>query len=80
MLEPITAGLFSYIFLNEVMEPLQLAGAVLVIFAIILLQLKQEFDDKTPAMIRAAKDDKRLRENFPPGGERKRGGRISNEE
>lgn len=70
MLEPIAAGLFSYIFLNEVMEPLQLAGAVLVIFAIILLQLRQEFDDKTPAMIRAAKDDNRLRENFPKGGER----------
>lgn len=62
MLEPIAAGFFSYIFLNEVMEPLQLAGAVLVIFAIILLQLKQEFDDKTPAMIRAAQDEKVLRE------------------
>jgi drug/metabolite transporter, DME family len=55
MLEPITAGVLSYIFLNEVMEPLQLAGGVMVIFAIILLQLKQEFDDKAPAMIRAGK-------------------------
>lgn len=55
MLEPITAGVLSYIFLNEIMEPLQLAGGVLVIFAIILLQFRQEFDDKAPAMIRAGK-------------------------
>jgi drug/metabolite transporter, DME family len=53
MLEPITAGVLSYIFLNEALEPLQLAGGALVIFAIILLQLRQEFDDKAPAMIRA---------------------------
>jgi drug/metabolite transporter, DME family len=56
MLEPITAGVLSYIFLNEIMEPLQLLGGVLVIFAIILLQLRQEFDDKAPAIIRAGKD------------------------
>jgi drug/metabolite transporter, DME family len=55
MLEPITAGALSYIFLNEVMEPLQLAGGVMVIFAIILLQLGQEFDDNAPALIRAGK-------------------------
>ncbi len=58
MLEPITAGILSYIFLNEIMEPLQLAGGGLVIFAIILLQLRQDFDDKAPAMIRAGKDKK----------------------
>ena len=56
MLEPIAAGVFSYIFLNEKMEPLQLAGGLLVIFSIILLQVRQEFDDKAPAMIRAGKD------------------------
>jgi drug/metabolite transporter, DME family len=56
MLEPITAGALSYIFLNEVMAPLQLVGGVLVIFAIILLQVRQEFDDKAPAMIRARKE------------------------
>jgi drug/metabolite transporter, DME family len=55
MLEPITAGALSYIFLNEVMEPLQLTGGVMVIFAIILLQLRQDFDDKAPALIRAGK-------------------------
>jgi drug/metabolite transporter (DMT)-like permease len=52
-LEPITAGLIAYIFLNEIMEPLQLLGGVLVIAAVILLQLKQEHDDKTPDLIRA---------------------------
>jgi drug/metabolite transporter, DME family len=56
MLEPITAGMLSYIFLNEVLEPLQLVGGVLVILAIILLQLKQEFDDQAPAMIRARQE------------------------
>jgi len=55
-LEPITAGFLSYLFLNEVMEPLQLLGAVLVIASIILLQLKQEFDEKAPALIRAKKE------------------------
>lgn len=57
-LEPITAGLLSYIFLNEVMEPLQLAGGLLVISAIVLLQLKQEYDDKAPAIIRAKRNQK----------------------
>jgi len=52
-LEPITAGLIAYIFLNEIMEPLQLLGGVLVIAAVILLQLKQEHDDRAPAFIRA---------------------------
>lgn len=53
ILEPITAGLLSYIFLNEVMEGLQMAGGLLVIGAIVILQLKQEYDDQSPAMIRA---------------------------
>ena len=52
-LEPITAGLIAYIFLNEIMEPLQLLGGALVIAAVILLQLKQEHDDKAPGLIRA---------------------------
>jgi len=64
MLEPITAGVLSYIFLDEIMEPLQLAGGVLVVFAIILLQLRQEFDDKAPAMIRAGKDKKTGQSKF----------------
>ncbi|MEZ4528599.1 MAG: EamA family transporter [Desulfobacterales bacterium] len=40
-LEPITAGIISYIFLNEVMEILQITGGLLVIASIILLQIKQ---------------------------------------
>ena len=51
-LEPITAGLISYLFLGEVMERLQLAGGILVIGSIVLLQLRREYDDKTPALIR----------------------------
>ncbi|MBW1840595.1 MAG: EamA family transporter [Deltaproteobacteria bacterium] len=52
-LEPITAGVISYIFLNEIMEPLQITGGVIVIASIILLQLHQEQDDKAPGVIRA---------------------------
>ena len=53
MLEPIIAGILSYIFLHEVMEPLQLTGGVLVIASVVLLQMKQEYDDKTPDILRA---------------------------
>ena len=53
MLEPITAGVLSYFFLGEVFESWQLLGAVLVIVAIVLLQLKQETDRKAPEMIRS---------------------------
>jgi len=52
-LEPIMAGIFAFIFLNEVMEPLQLVGGGLVITAVILLQIKQEHDDKAPGLMRA---------------------------
>ena len=52
-LEPIMAGVFSFIFLNEIMAPLQLLGGVLVIAAIILLQIRPEFDDKAPRLLRA---------------------------
>jgi drug/metabolite transporter (DMT)-like permease len=47
------AGILSFIFLGEAMAPLQMAGGALVIAAIILLQLKQEQDEKAPAVIRA---------------------------
>ena len=53
MLEPITAGVLAYFFLGEVFESWQLLGAALVIGAIILLQIKQETDDKAPESIRA---------------------------
>ena len=53
-LEPIMAGVFSFLFLGEVMAPLQILGGALVIGAIILLQLKQERSETSPAAIRAA--------------------------
>jgi drug/metabolite transporter (DMT)-like permease len=56
-LEPITAGVISYIFLNEIMEALQITGGVLVIASIILLQLHQEQDDKAPSVIRARRQN-----------------------
>jgi drug/metabolite transporter (DMT)-like permease len=52
-LEPITAGIISYLFLNEFMETAQIAGGIIIIGSIILLQLHQEQDDKAPGMIRA---------------------------
>jgi drug/metabolite transporter (DMT)-like permease len=52
-LEPIAAGVLSFVFLKEKMEALQIAGGVLVIASIILLQLKQEADEKAPALMRA---------------------------
>ena len=51
-LEPITAGLVSYLFLGEVMEPLQLLGGVLVIASVILLQLRLQRDPDRPGAIR----------------------------
>jgi len=52
-LEPISAGVLSAVFLNELLAPLQIFGGGLVIGAVILLQRKQEFDEKAPAVIRA---------------------------
>ncbi len=52
-LEPITAGFVSYFFLGETLESLQIAGGLLVIGAVILLQIRQEFDDATPELVRA---------------------------
>jgi drug/metabolite transporter (DMT)-like permease len=52
-LEPITAGVIAYLFLDEIMAPLQLLGAVLVIGAVVLLQLTKERDDNAPDRIRA---------------------------
>ncbi len=57
-LEPITAGVISFIFLNEILEPLQVTGGVLVIASIILLQIKQEYDEKAPALIRSQNKSK----------------------
>ncbi len=52
-LEPISAGILSAVFLNEILSGLQIFGGVLVIAAVVLLQLKQEYDEKAPAVIRA---------------------------
>ncbi len=56
-LEPIAAGALSFVFLNERMDALQITGGVLVIASIILLQLKQEADEKTPALMRARRQN-----------------------
>ncbi|MBW1607210.1 MAG: EamA family transporter [Deltaproteobacteria bacterium] len=52
-LEPITAGIISYIFLNEIMEAAQITGGAIIIASIICLQLNQEQDEKAPGIIRA---------------------------
>ncbi len=52
-LEPILAGLFSYLFLGESLSPIQLFGAFLVICSIIVLQLKREYDAATPSLLRS---------------------------
>ncbi|MEJ2097845.1 MAG: EamA family transporter [Deltaproteobacteria bacterium] len=51
-LEPISAGLISYLFLHEVMSLVQIIGGILVIGSVILLQLTHEADDKAPGMLR----------------------------
>ncbi len=57
-LEPITASAISYFFLNEILEPLQMAGGIMVIASIILLQFKVEYDDKTPDLVRTQSREK----------------------
>jgi len=52
-LEPITAGVVAYLFLGETMQPLQLLGGLLVIASVIILQVRQEYDDRAPSVIRA---------------------------
>jgi drug/metabolite transporter (DMT)-like permease len=51
-LEPISAGLFAYLFLGENLSPLQVVGGTMVLGAIVVLQVKQEQDALTPANIR----------------------------
>ena len=52
-LEPISAGFFAFLFLGETLELLQMAGGVLVIGAIVLLQVQQGQDELAPELIRA---------------------------
>jgi drug/metabolite transporter (DMT)-like permease len=51
-LEPISAGVVSFFTLGETLAPLQILGGAVVIGAIILLQLRKEYDDATPELIR----------------------------
>jgi len=53
-LEPISAGLFAYLFIGESLQPLQIAGGAMVVAAIVVLQLKRERDELCPANIRRA--------------------------
>ena len=57
-LEPITAGILSFLFLKETMGPLQILGGILVIASIILLQFKQDMDENSPGVIRSQKKGK----------------------
>ena len=52
-LEPISAGLFAYFFIGESLQPLQIAGGAMVVAAIVVLQLKRERDELSPASIRS---------------------------
>ena len=56
-LEPISAGFFAYLFLGEVLEPLQIVGGAMVVGAIVLLQLKREHDELAPVLIRSSADN-----------------------
>jgi drug/metabolite transporter, DME family len=60
-LEPISAAVVSYFFLGEALAPLQVLGGALVIVAVIILQLRREYDCKTPDLIRQ-------RQNSAAGG------------
>ncbi|MCF8082468.1 MAG: EamA family transporter [Deltaproteobacteria bacterium] len=51
-LEPVSAGVLAYVFLGEILDPLQVMGGAMVVAAIILLQLHREHDRLTPALIR----------------------------
>jgi len=51
-LEPILAAVTSFLFLGEALAPPQLLGGTLVIVAVIILQLRCEYDARTPDLIR----------------------------
>lgn len=51
-LEPISAAVVAYLFLGEALAPLQVLGGALVIVAVIILQLRREYDCGTPDLIR----------------------------
>jgi drug/metabolite transporter (DMT)-like permease len=51
-LEPISAAFMAFFLLGEVLEPLQIAGGLSVVAAIVLLQLQKEHDEMAPELIR----------------------------
>ena len=52
-LEPITAGILSFIFLGETMGIWQILGGILVIASVVLLQYGQAVDENAPGVIRS---------------------------
>jgi drug/metabolite transporter (DMT)-like permease len=52
-LEPISAGVMAFFIHGETIEHLQIAGGILVIGAIVLLQVQQEQDEMAPALVRS---------------------------
>ncbi len=54
-LEPLASGVVAYLYLGETVTLLQALGAAVVIAAIVLLQVYQEKDPLTPAIIRQGK-------------------------
>lgn len=57
-LEPISAGIMAFFILGEKLELLQIAGAVLVVSAIVLLQLQKDQDSLTPELIRKSRQER----------------------
>jgi len=56
-LEPITAGIVSYLFLGETLSPLQVFGGVLVIGSVVLIQIGPPCDPLRPGEIRKGRRD-----------------------
>jgi len=54
-LEPITAAAMSWLFLGESLSALQVAGGILVIASVAILQAHRQADEKAPMRIRSAK-------------------------
>ena len=63
-LEPIAAAFIAFFFLGESLENLQVLGGILTIVAIILLQIRPEYDGNTSAIIRKSAEIT----PFGPGG------------
>jgi drug/metabolite transporter (DMT)-like permease len=51
-LEPIFAAVFAFVLLSERLSPFQIAGGLLVITAIVMLQVQKEHTGLSPAALR----------------------------